>query len=374
MAHPTPRLLRGITDETVVRAFIDGDRMTRAQAAAATGLSKPAVAQSVERLLARGLVIDTGERTATRGGVGTYYALAEGAGLALAVAIAPEGLVAELLAPNGRLLAREELPVARRTDPDALARGLHTVLAGVCAGRPAEHITVATVSAADPVDRGTGRLVHLPDAPFLVGDLDPVAVIRPHATGQVLVDNDVNWAARAERAARLDAGDEDGADDFTYLYLGAGLGCAVVSDGQVRRGHHGLAGEIAHLPTADGAGNAIPFTAVFDDLGVRASESSGLDVPALVALLGSSPVARSSIVEGVAGVLASAIGLTDPAFVVLGGTWGPIIAPDVGDHLTRGPRRARVTIPRLTDEAALAGARADAITRLTDAIAQRARC
>jgi hypothetical protein len=28
---------------------------------------------------------------------------------------------------------------------------------------------LAVVSAADPVDRATGRLVHLPDSPFLLG-------------------------------------------------------------------------------------------------------------------------------------------------------------------------------------------------------------
>ncbi|MGJ3559354.1 ROK family protein [Streptomyces sp. INA 01156] len=64
--------------------------------------------------------------------------------------------------------------------------------------------------------------------------------------GTVLVDNDINWAARAERAT----GCALGVDDFVYVHLGEGLGCAVVTDTEVRRGHHGLAGEIAHLYTA----------------------------------------------------------------------------------------------------------------------------
>jgi predicted NBD/HSP70 family sugar kinase len=34
-----------------------------------------------------------------------------------------------------------------------------------------------------------------------------------------------------------------------YLFLGEGLGCAVLTDGDVRRGHAGLAGEIAHVVT-----------------------------------------------------------------------------------------------------------------------------
>ena len=37
-----------------------------------------------------------------------------------------------------------------------------------------------------------------PDAPFLVGDLDPASLLAAAVDGPVLVDNDVNWAARAE--------------------------------------------------------------------------------------------------------------------------------------------------------------------------------
>ena len=64
---------------------------------------------------------------------------------------------------------------------------------------------LAVVSAADPVDRATGRLVHLPDAPFLLGELDPPAVLAELVDGPVIVDNDVNWAARAERDAAAGA-------------------------------------------------------------------------------------------------------------------------------------------------------------------------
>ena len=85
-------------------------------------------------------------------------------------------------------------------------------------------VRVAVVSAADPVERATGRLVHLPDAPFLVGELAPADVLAPLVgDAPVQVDNDVNWAARAERAADGDL------DDFAYLHLGEGLGCAVVA-------------------------------------------------------------------------------------------------------------------------------------------------
>src|SRR5690349_22373988 len=209
-------MVRPVTDEHVLRALMRHRRLTRAELAAQIGISKPTAGESVRRLAERGLVADTGERTPGgrgRGRVGSYYALADSAGTALAVSIAPQGVVGEVVDAYGETAARAERAVGRPAAPADVAAALR----GVCeeiAG-PSGAPRLAVVSAADPVDRATGRLVHLPDAPFLVGELDPVAVLAPHVSGPVTVDNDVNWAARAER--------EHAGADFAYLYLGEGL-------------------------------------------------------------------------------------------------------------------------------------------------------
>ena len=137
---------------------------------------------------------------------------------------------------------------------------------------------LAVVSAADPVDRESGRLVELPDAPFLLGALDAPAVLAELVDGPVTVDNDVNWAARAERSH----GAAIGVRDFVYLFLGEGLGCAVLTDGEVRRGHAGLAGEIAHVVTVGPGGTAMRLTDVFAALGLRRPGPTAIDVPALL--------------------------------------------------------------------------------------------
>ena len=66
------------------------------------------------------------------------------------------------------------------------------------------------------------------------------------------------------------------------MYLGEGVGAAVVSDGEVRRGHGGLAGEIAHVPTVGPDGLAMPLTEVFAALGLRRPGSTAIDVPTLL--------------------------------------------------------------------------------------------
>ena len=128
----------------------------------------------------------------------------------------------------------------------------------------------------------------MPDTPFLVGDLDAKAVLAELVNGPVLVDNDVNWAALAERAADPSAS----MDNFVYIYLGEGLGAAVVSDGEIRRGHAGMSGEIAHLMTTGARGRAMPFTEVFHELGVRHAGSTAINVDALTALIGTRGAAR----------------------------------------------------------------------------------
>src|SRR3954466_12043177 len=271
-------------------------RATRAELALATGLSKPTVSESVRRLSEAGVVVDTGERTTGRGRIGTYYALPTTTGCALVTSIAPEGIVAEAIDVYGDVAARAESEVSRSPGTSQVARTLNHVAAQVADGP----VRLAVVSAADPVDRETGRLVELPDAPFLVGALDPRAVLESVVDGPVTVDNDVNWAARAEARAH----------DFVYLHLGEGLGCAVVADGEVRRGHAGLAGEIAHVVTVGPDGTAMRLTDVFAALGLRRPGSTAIDVPALLAAI-ETREAREALAGAVAGVLAGVVAFSD---------------------------------------------------------------
>src|ERR1700755_3401709 len=97
-ARPSLELLRSLTDEHVLRTLMRHPRLTRAELGAGPGITKPTVGESVRRLSEAGLVADTGERTAGgrgRGRVGSYYALAGSAGVAPAVSLAPEGIVAQ---------------------------------------------------------------------------------------------------------------------------------------------------------------------------------------------------------------------------------------------------------------------------------------
>ncbi|MFG1927700.1 ROK family transcriptional regulator [Cryptosporangium sp. NPDC048952] len=369
-------LVRSVTDEHVLRALMQRRRLTRAELAIETGISKPTAGESVRRLSDAGLIVDTGERTPGgrgRGRVGTYYSLASGVGTALAVSIAPEGVVAERVNAYGDVVSRAEHPVTRPARPDMVATALRAAAEAASAAAAAETapataagahgaedrgVRLGVVSAADPVDRGTGRMIHLPDSPFLLGELDPLQVLGPLVDGPIVVDNDVNWAARAER---------DGTADFAYLFLGEGLGCAIVSDGEVRRGANGLAGEVAHLLTTGPDGRAARFIDVFDAMGLRQPDSTAIDVDRLLA---AAPATHEALGEAVSGVLAALLALADPEYVIVGGPWGshPALRDAITTATERQPRHAPIRPPSVLTEPSLTGARLEALHRLRQAI------
>ncbi len=373
---PSLELVRSLTDERVLRALMRHRRLTRAELAAETGISKPTAGESVRRLTETGSVAATGERTPGgrgRGRVGSYYALAGDIGVALAVSIAPGGVTAECVDAYGDTVSRSGRPLARPARPDDVAAALRAAAAGARPrGRHGAGLTprLAVVSAADPVDRHAGRLIQLPDAPFLLGELDPAEVLAPHVSGPVAVDNDVNWAARAER----DHAGAPALDDFAYLFLGEGLGCAIISDGEVRRGHGGFAGEIAHLVTAGPRGRAMPFIEVFGELGLRQPGATAIDVGRLLAVAdgpGTQAAAtRRALGQAIGGVLAAVVALADPELVVIGGPWGshPVILDLISAAAAGHRRHVPVRAAGLTAEPSLAGARLEALGRLRSAI------
>ena len=118
-AKPSLDLLRSLTDEHVLRALMEQRRLTRAQLAARTGLSKPTVSDSVRRLCTVFVLI-----------IGWLYLLPQlqGAGLALTTLTALpawSGIASRRSARSRRLSAScrpRPRPVTTRSWPPRAAR------------------------------------------------------------------------------------------------------------------------------------------------------------------------------------------------------------------------------------------------------------
>ena len=91
------------------------------------------------------------------------------------------------------------------------------------------------------VDHEKGTVKHAVNL-GLDGDWFPLGDLLGARLGvPVVVENDVN-------AAALGAVALSGEDDLLYLSIGTGLAAGLVLEGRVRRGEHGAAGEIGHVP------------------------------------------------------------------------------------------------------------------------------
>jgi predicted NBD/HSP70 family sugar kinase/biotin operon repressor len=313
-------LLRRITDQHVLEQLLAAKTLTRAELAATTGISKPTISESVRRLEEAGLVSESGQQVGRRGRAGTYYALRSGLGCALAIGVGPEGLLAQTRDLRGELVGQLEQPTPSPVTESRLNPLLDDLVTTAVRAAPGP-VLGSAMSVAGPIDRVTGRLVQLPDSPFLVDELRPRELLAGLLGPGLEVDNDVNWAALAEyhegSAAEL--------DDFCYCHLGHGLGGALVWQGEVVRGSRGLAGEIAHVRTSGPRGRSMRLIEGFAVWGLLQRGSAAIDVPKLCAVLEGRTVAdrrvRDGVVVAVSTAIASMIALLNPSAVVIGGPW-----------------------------------------------------
>lgn len=105
----------------------------------------------------------------------------------------------------------------------------------------AEHDVAAVgVAAAGFIDRDQATVIHAPNIAWRNEPLK--ATLESRIDVPVVIENDANAAGWAE--FRFGAG--RGVDHMVMLTMGTGVGGAVVTDGALFRGGHGIAGELGH--------------------------------------------------------------------------------------------------------------------------------
>lgn len=368
-----PSLLRGITDAAVLTEVFARGRVTRAELATVTSFSKPTISQSVARLEQAGLLAQTGVAAGRRGRVATFYDLAAGAGCVLAGQLDQLGIRLRTADLAGRVLAdtHHRLPGRPGADPLAsITRAVRAHVGGLDASPP---LRAAAFSVANPVDPGSGAVVRMADSPFPAGEsLSRARLARALGT-EVLLDNDVTYAATAEHTVGI-ARDEP---TFAYLYVGAGIGMATLVDGIPIRGSRGLAGEVGALrcPTATGVTS---LTRAYRQSGFAAADLPSIDVSAAVDALTSDAAGADRRVLALADVVAfgisAACAVVDPGLVVLGGPIGsrpefldPVASAVAGLVSSVVPR---IETSALTDRPVLSGAIGHALARGREMVAQ----
>ena len=326
------RLLARIRDESPV---------SRSELSRALGLPRSTTTALVAELLREGLITESPARS---GGAGS----GSGRPATLLSLRKPEGHVAgfdfghrhirvAIASSDGQILAEEgiQLDVDRRAG-DALhcAGELFEIVldrAGVSAG----DLRAAAAGIPAPLDSQTGRV----GSPTILAswvDLDPSEELRRRTGLTFTLGNDAAFGALGE----MTYGAAREFSDFIYVKASNGIGAALVLNGRLYRGSHGMAGEIGHTqidPTGAWCrcGNRGCLEATVSiDVVRRQLEPLGLDP--LDPRDMEHPVATKVLAESgrtVGVVIANLCNTLNPEAVILGGDLAC-----TGPHFTTGVR------------------------------------
>jgi predicted NBD/HSP70 family sugar kinase len=365
-----PQLLRALNEQLLLQHIRQLGRCSRAELARVSGLSKPTVSLALANVERSGLVREAGQRTGVPGRSAVLYEVRPEAGYVLGLDIGHQylrGAVADL---TGEVVARTALRTRASSTSGRLTE-LVSLADELCdrggIDRPA--LTQTVIGSPGVYDPRRNAITL---AGVLAGWGKPsvLAELRDAFGEQLVMENDVDAAALAER----EQGHGREAGTFAFVHIGTGIGMGLVIDGNLHRGVHGVAGEIAYMPisasqgsdpqdarrrgTLEAAGSATAVVRAARRAGMRGSVSARRVFAAAEA----GDERAAEVVAGEAQLVARAIcaiiTVVDPELVILGGGIGqaPGFAAAVEAELRKlAPVMPAVRVSALGTEAVVDG-------------------
>lgn len=370
-------------------AMSHAEPFTRAELIEATGLSGPTVGFLTAQLTARGLMRDLGTAPSRGGRRPSLMEFNAQHGFVAGIDLGPTRTRLALADLRGDRLSHRIIATPPERSPKELLLKIAGELRDLMAKSAVTPDRLMAVGAGAPgvVDPDRGVVVL---APNLEGWSDvPMRDFLEEALGApVLAENDVNLALLGEHwkgAAR-------GHDTCAFLFVGTGIGAAVLIDGRLHRGHHFMAGEIAvmcmgpeYVNVPYGTHGCLETLAGLRALAARWPQASQGDPDAWLPRLfeaaqAGNADARQAIHETATllGIAAANIGtVVDPSMMVLGGALfanaAPLVAEvrDVVRRIARSP--IEVGLAALGKEAPLIGCLLLAATAACDRLRDEVR-
>ena len=330
-------LLRG----HLVATIRDEGPISRSQLSRAIGLPRSTTTALVAELLRDGLIDEAPARSAGAGsGSGrpaTKLSLRRPAGLVAGFDFGHRHIRVAVATSDGRILAEQSLHLDVDRRAESALDTARDLLAQVldCAQVSPGDIQAAAAGLPAPLNNRTNRV----GSPTILSswvDLDPAEELLRRTGLTVTLGNDAAFGALGE----MTYGAARNLTDFIYVKASNGIGAALVLNGQLYRGSHGMAGEIGHTqidPTGAwcrcGNRGCLEATVSIDvvrrqlePIGLDPLNSADMEHPVATKVL-----AQSGRTVGV--VIANLCNTLNPQAVILGGDLS-----STGDHFTNGVR------------------------------------
>lgn len=226
-----------------IAEFPPGLNPSRAQVAAATGLTKASVSSLVLDLLDTGIIREIGLNPQGRGRPGVGLELSPNRAV-MGMEINVDYISAAVVGLAGNVLLREVQERDNRNSPDGPVLAALAVLAAKvrsAAGERGVEVLGGGLAMPGLVDPARSRVLTAPNLGWANVDLDPDALLPESALGVALF-NEANAAALAELRHR-----PDGASNFLFVSGEVGVGGGIVIGSELFTGPGGHAGEVGHI-------------------------------------------------------------------------------------------------------------------------------
>ena len=242
------QMMRDVNRSVVLDLIRDGGPLSRSDLARRTSLSKPTVSEIVASLVRDELVHEVGKGVATAIG-GRRPVLLEFNASSQAFVGIHFGVNTTTVAVAdgaGRTLATRSQTSVRGAPRRSLRAVAHMIDAA-CAAAEVPRSQLRSAAAAVPglVDRTTGTCVVAPNLGWRN------VAVQKEIEDLLGVPAGAYNIAQAAAVAEGRIGAAKGARSFVWVYVGTGVGAAVVSEGRLFYGVRGFSGEIGHCPVAD---------------------------------------------------------------------------------------------------------------------------
>lgn len=330
------RSLRQHNLAVVARAVVDAPApLSRADVAAATGMTRATVSALVDKLITAGIVAELPPQPPVRAGRPAVPLVPAGRTVVgLGVEVNVDYLGGRVVDLTGATVADTVVPGDfHGSDPALTLARLGDLAGDLIAGVAARGMRVAGARLAVPglVEQRTARLLIAPNLGWSGVELPPLVGLPDGL--RLVVANEAKLAALAQ-VWGAPAGTR-AAGSFLYVSGDVGVGAAIVVDDQLFAGRHGWSGEIGHVvvdpagpPCRCGATGCLERYAGKEAL--VGAVGLAVDTPdaVLADRLGTGDRAAATVLD-LAGValgraIANAVNLVDVDCVLLGGVYAGI--------------------------------------------------
>lgn len=326
----SPAMARAINDRMALDLLFEHKKLSATQLRKLTGLSRPTVADLLERLQENELIDVVGEGGEKRRGPNAkLYGLVPDRAYLAGVDLRYGEVGLALSDITGNIVATSRRPIDEdRRLSDLIREAI--LSAGGQADIDLAKLHTVVVAAPGAVDQVTGELGHGYEFAGWDGGFLPELVDALDAP--IVLENEVNLAGLVE----LRHGAAQGRQDLAVLWLDRSVGSSIILDGRLRQGATGAAGEVSKLALpgaprpeagrAAGGFHSLVSTAAVRELAVEYGlDPTGMRELVASACTGDTPGQRdfvTALTDRIALGALALVATVDPGLIVLAGEIG----------------------------------------------------